>query len=159
MGLHFSWIYNNLTSYLFNQSIIPPNDNDVIVSTMASQITSLTIVFILNHLFKVQIKWNIKAPRYWPLWGEITSDRWIPHTKGQWRWKCFHLIPVTGEFPTQRASDAENVSIWFQWPVNSPHKGPVTLKMFPFDVVIMNQNVTPEYVTFVTSKDHLKLFL
>ena len=23
------------------------------------------------------------------------------------------------------------------WPVNSPHKGPVTLKMFPFDDVIM----------------------
>ena len=23
------------------------------------------------------------------------------------------------------------------WPVNSPHKGPVTRKMFPFDVVIM----------------------
>ena len=23
-----------------------------------------------------------------------------------------------------------------QWPVNSPHKGPVTLKMFPFDDVI-----------------------
>ena len=24
-----------------------------------------------------------------------------------------------------------------QWPVNSPHKGPVTRKMFPFDDVIM----------------------
>ena len=24
-----------------------------------------------------------------------------------------------------------------QWPVNSPHKEPVTLKMFPFDDVIM----------------------
>ena len=27
-----------------------------------------------------------------------------------------------------------------RWPVNSPHKGPVTLKMFPFDDVIMNVN-------------------
>ena len=25
------------------------------------------------------------------------------------------------------------------WPVNSPHKGPVTRKMFPFDDVIMNK--------------------
>ena len=25
----------------------------------------------------------------------------------------------------------------YQWPVNSPHKGPVTQKMFPFDDVIM----------------------
>ena len=24
-----------------------------------------------------------------------------------------------------------------RWPVNSPHKGPVTRKMFPFDHVIM----------------------
>ena len=24
-----------------------------------------------------------------------------------------------------------------QWPVNSPHEGPVTRKMFPFDDVIM----------------------
>ena len=27
-----------------------------------------------------------------------------------------------------------------RWPVNSPHKGPVTLKMFPFDDVIMLLN-------------------
>ena len=27
-----------------------------------------------------------------------------------------------------------------QWPVNSPHKGPVTQKMVPFDDVIMSQN-------------------
>ena len=32
---------------------------------------------------QVQIKENIKAPRYWPLWGESTGDRWIPLTKGQ----------------------------------------------------------------------------
>ena len=25
-----------------------------------------------------------------------------------------------------------------RWPVNSPHKGPVTRKMFPFDDVIMS---------------------
>ena len=38
---------------------------------------------VLNHLFKAQIKENFKARRYWPLWGEFTSDWWIPHTKGQ----------------------------------------------------------------------------
>ena len=42
---------------------------------------------------RVQIKENIKAPRHWPLCGEFT---------------------VTGEFPTQRASNAENVSIWWR---------------------------------------------
>ena len=32
---------------------------------------------------QAQIKENIKAARYWPLWGEFTSDRRIPRTKGQ----------------------------------------------------------------------------
>ena len=32
---------------------------------------------------QVQINENIKAPRYWPLWGEFTGHRWIPRTKGQ----------------------------------------------------------------------------
>ena len=42
---------------------------------------------------QTQIKENIKAPRRWPLCVEITG---------------------TGEFPTQMASDAENVSIWWR---------------------------------------------
>ena len=33
-------------------------------------------------IVQAQIKEGIKAPRRWPLWGEITSDRWIPLTKG-----------------------------------------------------------------------------
>ena len=40
-----------------------------------------------------QIKENIKAPRHWPLCGEFTG---------------------TGEFPTQRASNAENGSTWWR---------------------------------------------
>ena len=41
---------------------------------------------------QTQIKENIKAPRHWPLCGEFTG---------------------TGEFPAQRASYAEYVSIWW----------------------------------------------
>ena len=41
---------------------------------------------------QAQIKENIKAPRHWPLWGNP---------------------PVIGGFPSQRASNAENVSIWW----------------------------------------------
>ena len=29
---------------------------------------------------------------HWPLWGEITGDRWIPLTEGQSHGKCFHLM-------------------------------------------------------------------
>ena len=41
---------------------------------------------------QAQIKENIKAPSHWPLRGEFTGDRWIPHTKGQWHGKCFHWM-------------------------------------------------------------------
>ena len=58
--------------------------NDVIMGTMASQITSLIIWSLLTQPFiRVQIKENIKAPRQWPLCGEMTGDRWIPCTNGQ----------------------------------------------------------------------------
>ena len=40
---------------------------------------------------QTQIKENIKALRHWPLWNS----------------------PVTGEFPAQMASNAENVPIWW----------------------------------------------
>ena len=55
---------------------------------------------LLKHLFKAQIKENTKAPRHWPLCGEF---------------------PVTGEFPTQRATNAENVSIWWRHHVEMYH--------------------------------------
>ena len=45
------------------------------------------------------IKENIKSPCHWPLWWESTFDRWIPLRSG---------------FPSQRASTAEYVSIWWR---------------------------------------------
>ena len=38
----------------------------------------------------------------------------------------------------QSSASLAFVSGIHRWPVNSPHKGPVTRKMFPFDNVIMN---------------------
>ena len=37
----------------------------------------------------------------------------------------------------QSSASLEFVRAIHRWPVNSPHKGPVTRKMFPFDDVIM----------------------
>ena len=48
--------------------------------------------FLLNRLFRRRSK-NTQALRHWPLCGEFTGS---------------------GEFPTQRASYAENVSIWWR---------------------------------------------
>ena len=68
--------------------------NDVTMSTMASQITSVSIVYLT-----------------------VCSD--ANQRKHQ--------------------SSASLAFVWgiHRWPVNSPHKGPVTLKMFPFHDVIM----------------------
>ena len=60
--------------------------SDVILGVMASQITSLTIVY--STVYSVADKKKIKAPRLWPLCG---------------------ASPVTA----QRASYAEHVSIWW----------------------------------------------
>ena len=60
--------------------------DDVIMGAIASQITSLTIVY--SAVYSEADKKNIKAPHHWHLCGEYT-----------------------GEFPTQMASNAENVSI------------------------------------------------
>ena len=54
-------------------------------------ITSLWARWLLKSLasrlsiqpFRAQMKESIKAPRHWPLLGELTGHRWIPHTKGQ----------------------------------------------------------------------------
>ena len=54
---------------------------------------------LLNRLFN--IKENIKAMRHWPLCGNS---------------------PVTGEFPAQTASYAENVCIWWRHHVTSWHR-------------------------------------
>ena len=68
--------------------------SDVITSTTASQVTSLTIVYWTVYSGADQKK--ILALRHWSLCGEFTSDPWL-----------------------------------------SPHRGPVTWQMFPFDDVIM----------------------
>ena len=77
----------------------PSHHNDVIMGTMASQITSLTIIHSTVYSGTDQRKHQ--------------SSAWLA------------LVRRT-----------------YRWPVNSPHKGPVTRKMFPFDNVIMSWKVS-----------------
>ena len=65
--------------------------NDVIMSAMTSQITSLTTVY--SSVYSGTDQRKRQTPRHW-------------HCEGN--------SPVTGEFPTQMASNAENVSIWWR---------------------------------------------
>ena len=66
--------------------------NDVIMSTIASQITSLTIVYSTVYSDADQRKHQSSASLA----------------------ICAGNSPGTGEFPAQRASNAENVSIWWR---------------------------------------------
>ena len=63
---------------------------DVIMTTMASQITSLTVVYSTVYSDADQRKYQSSATLAF-VWG-IHRDRWIPRTKGLLRGKCFHLM-------------------------------------------------------------------
>ena len=60
------------------------------MTTMASQITSLTVVYLTVYSDADQRKHQSSASLAF-VWG-IHRDRWIPRTKGQLRGKCFHLM-------------------------------------------------------------------
>ena len=79
----------------FEHDLMSPSERDHI--TVRWRLKSPESRLFTQPFVQTQIKENIKAPRHWPLWGEFTGDS-----------------PVTGEFPAQRASNAENVSIWWR---------------------------------------------
>ena len=53
--------------------------------------------------------------------------------------KIVYLTVYSGADQRKNQSSASLAFVWgiHRWPVNSPHKWPVTRKMFPFDDVIM----------------------
>ena len=60
------------------------------MTTIASQITSLTVVYSTAYSDADERKYQSSASLAF-VWG-IHRDRWIPRTKGQLRGKCFHLM-------------------------------------------------------------------
>ena len=63
---------------------------DVIMTTIASQITSLTVVYSTVYSDADQRKHQSSASLAFV--RGIHRDRWIPRTKGQLRGNCFHLM-------------------------------------------------------------------
>ena len=66
--------------------------SDVVMTTMASQITSLTIVYSTIYSCADQRKHQSSA--YCPLWGEFTGNRWIPPREGPVTRKMFPFDDV-----------------------------------------------------------------
>ena len=74
---------------------------DVVMSEVASQITSLTIVYSTVYSGADQRKHQSST--------SLAFVRGIHR-----RWPVNTHSPVTGEYPAQMASNAENVSIWWR---------------------------------------------
>ena len=139
------------------------------MTTIASQITSLTVVYSTVYSEVDQRKHQSSASLAF-VWG-IHRDRWIPRTKGQLRGKCFHLmtsswwpyfigvkwasrhpnLPVPRLFVQEflQAGGKGNTKaphhcpfVWgiHRSPVDSPHKGPLLRKAFPCHSVVMTSD-------------------
>ena len=87
---------------------------DVIMCAIASQITSLTIVYS-TVFFRRRSKKEIKAPCHWPL--------------------C-------GDFPTQMASTAENVSIWWRHNLETNFQSHMNFRYIEHLLCLTPQTVT-----------------
>ena len=83
--------------------------DDVIMSPIASQITSLTIVYSTIYSGADQRKHQSSASLAFV--RGIHRDRWIPRTKGQLRGKCFHLMTSSWK---RRCIHKVEVFIWSQ---------------------------------------------
>ena len=83
-------VFNDISSLISLRLLAAWDYNDVIMTTMASEITSLTVVYSTVYSDADQRKHQSSASLAF-VWG-IHRDRWIPRTKGQLRGKCFNLM-------------------------------------------------------------------
>ena len=86
----FNRVFNDLRSCPLRLYQHPIHYSDVIMTTIASLITSLAVVYSAVYSDADQRKHQSSASLAF-VWG-IHRDRWIPRTKGQLRGKCFHLM-------------------------------------------------------------------
>ena len=82
--------------------------------------------------------------KYWEYNGSVLSITMMSQWWARWRLKSLVSRLFTQPFiqGADQRKHQSSASLAFvrgihRWPVNSPHKGPVTRKMFPFDDVIL----------------------
>ena len=102
---NYHWLHIKLSFWELPAQPVMTNlhYSDVIMGVMTSQITSLTVVYSTVYSGTDQRKYQSSAS--------------LSFVRGIHR-------PVTGEFPAQRASNAENISIWWRHHAK--------LRIFPF---------------------------
>ena len=86
--------------------------------------------------------WIENFATFWPLCITVTSfsPRWRLKSPAS---RLFTQTFVHAQIKKNHQSSASLALVRgiHRWPVNSPHKGPVTGKMFPFDDVTMMQRI------------------
>ena len=124
-------------------SDLPHHYNDVTMDAIASQITSLTIVYSIVYSDADRRKYQ--------------SSSSLAFVRG------IHRGPGTGEFPAQMASYAENVSIWWRHNVLLPNvvfkplSSEYTMKspsMAPFSWNVAIICIEPSYVDTSTTNQN-----
>ena len=91
------------------------HNSDVMMRTMASQITRALVVYS-NVCSDAD---NIEAPHRWPLCGQFTDHWRIPRTKGQWRGKCFHLMTSSFPPPTLSSHSVVALTLFVHWKITA----------------------------------------
>ena len=124
----------------------------------------IVILQIVNHVFDWSVLritghnewWQSQVSVYWRIWNKAScfkTGKRFPH---HWSFHYNDVImsvmasQITGvsiaystvwsgvdQRKHQRTASLAFVRVIHRWPVDSPHKGPVMRKMFPFDDVIM----------------------
>ena len=114
---------------------------DVIMSRMASQMTSVSIVYST-------VRWSKKTPKLC--------------VNGL----CESNSPVAGEFPAQRTSNAENVSIWWRHHakhyISFPHLYLIKSQSITRPQVLLSRlrnNTSGWYRTIATTRQHVGVIL
>ena len=107
---------------------------DVIMTTIGSQITSLTVVYSTIYSDADQRKHQSSASLAF-VWG-IHWDRWIPRTKAQLRGKCFHLMTSSWHWGISTLSITGHLC---RESISQYHRGPVMQKVFPCRDIITLQ--------------------
>ena len=119
---------------------------DAIMTTMASQITSLTVVYSTVYSDADQRKHQSFASLP-SVWG-IHRDRWFTHTKGQLRGKCFHLM--TSSWNIMKLFSNE------YWKWSTPHKSVIffnsRVSYYLSSARSISRHVVPKYVEYVGDK-------
>ena len=102
---------------------------------------SVEICFVTSLLNYITVR------GYQPIIARVTSWRRYHYSDVILSARAYHITSLTIVYSTvysgadQRKHQSSASLVFFRrihrWPVNSPQKGPVTQKMFPFDDVIM----------------------